>query len=184
MNHYLDIKLVPDAEVPPSVLMNAIYTKLHKALCDQRSTAIGVSFPNYKLSLGDSLRLHGTAENLGKIHSLNWVGAMSGYCKQSDILTVPADASFRTVSRKQPNMSPAKLRRLVKRGSVSEEEAINYRAKMFSKGLDEPYLELISGSNGQRHRRYIELGELVSEPVAGKFDQFGLSKTATIPWFD
>ncbi|EKD42112.1 MAG: CRISPR-associated Csy4 family protein, partial [uncultured bacterium] len=38
-------------------------------------------------------------------------------------------------------------------------------------------------SNGQRHRRYIVLGELQDQPVEGEFDQFGLSKTSTVPWF-
>jgi len=42
---------------------------------------------------------------------------------------------------------------------------------MFSRGLDNPYVELVSGSNGQRHRRYIEFGELLDNPVAGEFDQ-------------
>lgn len=54
---------------------------------------------------------------------------------------------------------------------------------MFSQGLDAPYLELQSASNGHRHRRYIEFGELLDAPVRGEFDSFGLSKTATVPWF-
>ncbi|MEJ2075925.1 MAG: type I-F CRISPR-associated endoribonuclease Cas6/Csy4 [Reinekea sp.] len=44
------------------------------------------------------------------------------------------------------------------------------------------YMELTSGSNGHKHRRYIELGPLQDRPLAGEFDQFGLSKTATIAW--
>ncbi|MDH5259604.1 MAG: type I-F CRISPR-associated endoribonuclease Cas6/Csy4, partial [Gammaproteobacteria bacterium] len=27
------------------------------------------------------------------------------------------------------------------------------------------------------------LGPLLDKPVEGRFDQFGLSKTATVPWF-
>ncbi|PYD07066.1 type I-F CRISPR-associated endoribonuclease Cas6/Csy4, partial [Pseudomonas syringae pv. pisi] len=49
---------------------------------------------------------------------------------------------------------------------------------------DNPYIELVSVSNGQRHRRYIEFGELFNEPITGLFDQFGLSNSATVPWFD
>ena len=81
-------------------------------------------------------------------------------------------------------MSPAKLRRLIKRGSISEDEAKNYKVKMFTKGLDDPYVELTSGSNGHKHRRYMEFGPLQDHSVDGVFDQFGLSKTATVPWFD
>jgi CRISPR-associated endonuclease Csy4 len=80
-------------------------------------------------------------------------------------------------------MSQAKLNRLLKRGSINEQDAKQYKARMFTKGLDNPYLELTSGTNGHKHRRYIEFGELLTQPISGKFDQFGLSKTATVPWF-
>jgi len=46
-----------------------------------------------------------------------------------------------------------------------------------------PYLVVQSVSNGQWYRRYIKMGELTDEPILGKFDTFGLSKQATIPWF-
>jgi len=183
MNYYIDVLIKPDAEMRLNVLLNTCYTKLHKAFCDLRSSDIGVSFPNYKLYLGNVLRLHGTAEALDKLQCLNWIGPMNGYCQQSDIQPVPADVKFRTISRQQPTMSAAKLKRLIKRGSITEEEAKNYKSKMFTAGLDNPYVELVSGSNGHRHRRYIEFGPLLDSPVEGSFDQFGLSKTATIPWF-
>lgn len=54
---------------------------------------------------------------------------------------------------------------------------------MLSKRLENPYIELVSNSGGQLYSRYIEMGELQLEPIAGEFDQFGLSKQATIPWF-
>ena len=80
-------------------------------------------------------------------------------------------------------MSSAKLRRLVSRGSITETELNNYQAKMLTKALDGSYVQLVSRSNGHRHRRYIEFGPLLDTPVDGVFDQFGLSKTATVPWF-
>ncbi len=183
MNHYIEIKLKPDAEMPATVLMNAIYAKLHKHLHDLQSKTIGISFPKYKVTLGNLLRIHGSEPDLQKLHGAIWLGGMNGYCNVSEILTTPTDAKHRVVSRMQTNMSMAKLRRLQKRGSITGEDAKVYKAKMFSKGLDNPYLDLVSGSSGQRHRRYIELGELLDKPVAGEFDQFGLSKTATVPWF-
>jgi len=202
MNHYFNITLYPDAELKVQVLMNAIFVKFHKLLHDKQLTAIGVSFPQYDMaslserferlpsnfpqryvSLGNTLRVHGTEADLTQLKAENWLGGMIGYCKVGDIGTVPADAKFRRISRKQTTMSQSKLNRLLKRGSITEDDVKNYKAKMFSKGLDNPYVELVSGSNGQRHRRYIELGVLLDEPVKGDFDQFGLSKTATVPWF-
>ncbi|VEG92576.1 type I-F CRISPR-associated endoribonuclease Cas6/Csy4 [Legionella spiritensis] len=184
MDHYSDISILPDPEFPVSVLMNALYSKLHKALCDLRSTSIGVSFPKYNILLGNVLRIHGKKVVLQELQDLNWLGGMNGYCALSPVLSVPAHTKFRTISRKQTTMSQSKLRRLIKRSSIMEDEIKQYKAKMFSKVLDNPYVELVSGSNAQKHRRYIEFGELVDQPIPGEFDQFGLSKTATVPWFD
>ena len=183
MDFYIDIQLKPDGEMPINRLLNTLYTKLHKALCDLKSTGIGVSFPAHKILLGNKIRMHGSSENLSELQKLSWIGGLIGYCHVSDILSIPADCQYRTVGRKQTTMSQAKLNRLLKRGSITEQEIKRYKAKMFSKGLDNPYLELVSGSSGQKHRRYLEFGELRQQPEIGYFDQFGLSKTATVPWF-
>ena len=183
MDSYIEITLLPDPEFPATVLMNAVYSKLHKALSDLRSTDIGVSFPKSKQTLGDILRIHGTIEALEKLNAMNWIGGMSGYCHKSNIKPVPNVASFRNISRRQPTMSAAKLRRLIKRRSITDEETHNYQLKMVTKEIDGPYVELISSSNGHKHRRYIMFSELLEEPRTGQFDQFGLSKVATIPWF-
>ena len=183
MDNYIDIQIQPDAEMRENVLMNKVYTKLHKALFDLKSSEIGVSFPEYKVLLGRKIRLHGNSSMLNDLQSLNWLGGLSGYCKTSEILLVPENVQYRVVSRKQSTMTNAKLNRLIKRGTISEENIKAYKAKMFTKGLDEPYLELVSASNDQLHRRYIQFGELLFESVDGVFDHFGLSKTAAVPWF-
>ena len=183
MNFYLEIKIRPDDEMRENVLLNKTYSKLHKALFTLKSTEIGVSFPQYKVMLGNVIRLHGTEEKLTELQSTDWLGGLKGYCAVSSIQAIPADISYRTISRKQANMTEAKLRRLIKRGSISPEETKQYKAKMFQQGLEKPYLELESSSNGHRHRRYIQFGELNEQATKGEFDQFGLSKNATIPWF-
>ena len=183
MDHYIEIQIKPDAEMRENVLLNKVYTKFHKALFSLNSTKIGISFPKYKILLGDMIRIHGTANKLSEFQNTNWLGGLKGYCEITKIQPIPNDVNYRTVSRKQANMTAAKFRRLIKRGSVSEEEAKKYKAKMYSQGLDNPYLELNSTSNGHKHRRYIEFGNYQESPVAGEFDQFGLSKTATVPWF-
>ncbi len=183
MDNYIEITLRPDAEMPLNWLLNAVYSKLHKALHNLGSTTIGISFPQYKVILGNTLRIHGSLEALDKLMQQHWLGGMLGYCKISDITPVPGKINHRTISRKQSTMSPSKLRRLIKRGSISDIEARQYQAKMFSKGMHNPYIELQSTSNGHRHRRYIEFGELLDHPVSGEFDSYGLSKTATVPWF-
>ncbi len=183
MELYIDITLRADAEIPINRLLNTVYTSFHKALCDLNSTTIGVSFPRYQITLGNLMRIHGVLSDLNDLQRLDWLGGMRAYCEVSEIKLVPDTVQFRTIKRKQTTMSQAKLKRLVKRGSITENELKQYKAKMFTKGLEHPYLELISGSNGHKHRRYIEFGELIDHSVTGQFDQFGLSKTATVPWF-
>ncbi|NKI19271.1 type I-F CRISPR-associated endoribonuclease Cas6/Csy4 [Spongiibacter sp. KMU-166] len=183
MDSYQDITLNPDQEMPLNWLINSVYTKLHKALFELGSTAIGVSFPAYKVTLGHVIRLHGSQRDLRDLQQKNWLGGMIGYCNVADVLRVPDGANHRIISRKQSNMTQAKLNRLIKRGSIAEAEIRQYKARMFASGLDNPYLELQSSSNGHKHRRYIEFGPLRDTPLPGEFDQFGLSKTATVPWF-
>lgn len=183
MTHYDDIILLPDPEFPVTVLMNAVYTKLHKALHDLGGKCIGVSFPKSKKTLGSLLRLHGSESDLQQLRQLDWLGGMNGYCQTGPIRVVPDGSKHRRVSRQQPTMSQAKLKRLLQRGSISELEAEQYREKMASQRLNGPYIELQSASNGHKHRRYIEFGPLLDNPILGEFDHFGLSKTATVPWF-
>lgn len=183
MDHYIEVRLKPDAEMRENVLMNMVYTKLHKTLFDLNSAVIGVSFPDYQLKLGSRIRLHGRAVNLENLQSQNWLGGLIGYCAVTNIAKVPQLVQHRTVSRIQSNMTQSKLNRLLRRGSIEPEQVREYKAKLFTKGLDNPYIELQSASNGNKHRRYIRFGELKSEPTLGEFDFFGLSKTATIPWF-
>ena len=183
MNDYMDIRIKPDAEMRENVLLNKVYTKFHKALCDLKATDIGISFPKYRVKLGEVIRIHASSDRLKELQMMNWLGGLSGYCDVSDILPVPEQVKYRVISRVQSNMTEAKLRRLMKRGSIAAEEARAYKAKMFAQGMDNPYLELESRSNGHKHRRYLQFGELLDSYTEGEFDQFGLSKTASIPWF-
>lgn len=183
MDYYIDIQLKPDAEMRENILLNEVYTKFHKALFSLKATDIGVSFPKYKIKLGDLMRVHGSETRLKELQRTNWLRGLSDCCGVTEVKSIPAVLRYRNVSRKQANMTAAKLRRLIKRGSIATEDLKQYKAKMFSEGFDNPYLELDSSSNGKKHRRYIAFGELLDKAVVGYFDQFGLSKDATIPWF-
>ena len=183
MTHYIDIKLIPNKEIRENVLLNQVYTTFHKRLYDLKSTDIAVSFPEYRLKLGKLFRIHGTKEALEKLNEKDWLGKYKAFCKVSDIISIPEKVQYRTVSRVQQNMTEAKLRRLIKRGTIPDEDIKKYRIKMLQGGLDNPYVELVSMSNGQLHRRFIEFGELQDTEIKGEFDLFGLSKVSTIPWF-
>lgn len=184
MDFYIDVTLLPDAEMPTNVLLNKVYTKFHKALFDLQANDVGVSFPETIVTFGKVMRIHSDKSRLLELGNINWLGGLGGYCKFSEILPAPENAKFRCVSRWRSNMSESHVRRLVKRGSISQDELKRYKAKMFATQMTTlPFLELESASNGRFHRRYIQTSELLDHPVKGSFDYFGLSKIATVPWF-
>ena len=160
MKHFIEIKIKPDTEMRENVLLNKVYTKFHKRLFDLKSSEIGISFPEYSVKLGKTIRVHGNEQRLQEFQSDNWLGGLKGYCDTSEIQTIPDNVSHRTISRKQANMTSAKLRRLIKRGNIEQNEIKNYEAEMFKRGIDNPFLELESSSNGHMHRRYIQFGEI------------------------
>jgi len=184
MDSYIDIKLTPDAEMRENVLLNSIVMKLHKVLVKFSSRSIGVSFPRTQLTLGRHLRLHGDQAALNDLQHIDWLGGMKGYCHVSNISSIPDNVQYRTVFEKRLNMKSSKLSRLIDRKSIDDDGIKRYKAKMFSQGLDNPFLELVSSSNGNKYRKFIELGELTDKPTYGQFDTFGLSKQATVPWFE
>jgi CRISPR-associated endonuclease Csy4 len=188
MDYYIDIKLMPNKEIRENVLLNQVYTEFHKRLYDINAKNIAVSFPNYRLKLGDIFRIHGTKEALLKLNEKDWLLQSQSFCKISEIKIIPENIQHRTISRVQQTMSQSKLRRLVKRaeegkGGIKPEDVKKYKIQMLQGGLENPFVELVSGSNGERHRRFIAFGTLQESGVEGEFDLFGLSKTSTIPWF-
>ena len=202
MNHYIEIKLNPDDDIPVYFLRNTCFKKLHKALFTLKKNDIGVSFPSYEEKvrsdkieryLGDTIRLHGNKSALEALQQSNWLGGLAGYCEVGEILPVPENIEgYRTVSRKQPTMTLKKLEKRIQHqkasGVLNTEDEIKayqrqYKEKMYASSLDNPYLELQSTSTGKLYRVFIQMGEIQDNPVSGEFNYFGLSKTATIPWF-
>jgi len=183
MDSYIDIRLRPDAEMREAELSSKVFTKFHKALVMMNIEKIGISFPEVNVKLGRLFRLHGEASLLHNLQGLAWLGPLIGYCQLSEILAVPEQTQHRVISEHRSNMSSAKLRRLITRGSIDKEGEKRYKVKMLSQDFDNPYLDLFSSSTEQVHRKFFELSDIQKQPVEGVFDSYGLSKTATVPWF-
>jgi CRISPR-associated endonuclease Csy4 len=183
MNSYLDIILKPDAELREAELSSKVFTKLHKGLVTLKTNQIGISFPEVKVKLGLIYRLHGDIDKLTELQELNWLGPLIGYCKVSDVLSIPNAVKYRNIKEKRSNLSSSTLRRLIARGSIDKDGEKRYKIKMLSNSFDNPYLDILSSSTGQVYRKFFEFGDILAEPVDGSFDSYGLSKDATIPWF-
>lgn len=187
MDHYLDIRLLPDPEFPPSMLMNALFAKLHRALVDLDSTAIGVSFPDHALEparLGERLRLHGEARALNDLLTRDWLRGMRDHIEQYGPAKIPGGAPHRMVRRVQAKSSPERLRRrLIKRKGIDQVAASEAIPDQAAERLDLPFVTLQSRSSGQTFRLFIEHGPPQPDPTPGPFGHYGLSRGATIPWF-
>lgn len=183
MDSYIELCLKPDFELREAELSSKVFTKFHKALVELKTNQIGISFPQVNLKLGRVFRIHGDECLLNDLQGLEWLGRLSGYCQQTDILPVPENTEYRIISERKSNLSNAKLRRLIARGSIDKEGEKRYKIKMLSQGFDNPYLDLYSSSTGQVRRKFFAFSDLKGKPSYGAFDSYGLSKNASIPWF-
>ncbi len=184
MDHYIDIKVLPDPEFFETALLNALFAKLHRALVLVGEGEIGVSFPHVGKTLGDQIRLHGTKPALERLMADSWLKGLRDYTEASPITTIPKEVKHRFVKRVQAKSSAERLRRRsVAKGWLTEEEAAIRITHDQEKRLNKPFLQLKSQSTGQPFRLFIEHGTLVEQPVAGKFSAYGISSSATIPWW-
>lgn len=184
MDHYLDIKVLPDPEFLETVLMNAVFAKLHRALVDVGQGEVGISFPHAAKTPGNCLRLHASAAALTRVMAENWLKGMRDFTEASQMQAIPAAVRYRVVKRVQVKSSPERLyRRSVKKGWVSEEEALEKIKATQSQQSKLPFLQLKSNSNGQKFCLFIDQGSIVDVAVAGRFSDYGLSDSATIPHF-
>jgi CRISPR-associated endonuclease Csy4 len=201
MDHYVDIRLQPDAEFAPAMLMAALFTKLHKALVAGAHQDIGVSFPQMdvgdaaparasrtgahpRYALGQVLRLHGTGLVLHKLLTTDWLTGMRDHVACGAVLAVPTDTPHRVVSRVQAKSSPERLRRRqMRRHGLTEEQAQERVPDSAAEMLNLPFLTLRSQSTGQTFRLFIRLGSEQAAAVPGEFGAYGLSPQTTVPWF-
>lgn len=187
MDSYIELQLLPDPEFPANMLMNALFAKLHRGLVSSGEGRIGVSFPDVEQEgggLGSRLRLHGAAIDLERLMSVNWLQGMRDHLHDSQVRKVPGSACYRVVRRVQAKSSPEReRRRLVARKGLCVEAAIKAIPDSAAEMLRLPYLLLTSRSTQQQFRLFIEHLPVQKEAAQGRFSAYGLSSTATVPWF-
>lgn len=186
MDRYLDIRILPDPEFPAHQLMNALFAKLHRCLARLGVDDIGVSFPEVdesRPSLGATLRLHGAEAAFQRLLAEPWLVGMRDHVEMTGVMPVPADVQYRRVRRAQAKSSPERLRRRqMKRHGWSEREARDRIPESIRQTLTLPFLSVESRSTGQRFHIFLR-HELADGPSPGSFNAYGLSSTATVPWF-
>lgn len=183
MKYFIDITVFPDPEFVESTLMNALYSKCHRALGQFAGGEIGVSFPNHNKTLGKTLRLHGTSEKLDALMAQHWLKGLGDYTKVSALSEIPRDVQYRLVKRVSKKSPHNKRKRSVQKGWLTVEEAQVKIKDTHEHMLNFPFAQLTSLSNKNPYKVFVSHGECLSEPIEGSFNSYGLSGVATVPWF-
>jgi len=188
LTHYLDVHLLPDPEFAPHHLLTALYAKLHRALVQLQSQGLAVGFPGYSdrpLGLGQTLRVFGSPDALAQLMASPWLKGMADHVTVDPVLApVPVSAEHRRLSRVQAKSNPERLRRRqMKRHGLTPEQARERVPDSAAEALHLPFLSVQSASTGQRFLMFLRLGPVQADPVHGDFNAYGLSATATTPWF-
>lgn len=188
MDHYLNFRLLPDPEFPAPLLMNALFSKLHRALVQIDSRTIGISFPEVqqeKPSLGRCLRLHGTADHLERLMAENWLVGMQDHLVHPQLSIVPNNVQHCRIRRVQPKSNAERLRRryIKRHPQLTNQDVEAKLPDSIEKRIKLPFLRLKSQSNGHSFCLFLEHLPPQEQPVDGAFNTYGLSSEATIPWF-
>jgi CRISPR-associated endonuclease Csy4 len=191
--HYIDITLLPDPEFSQAHLLSALMSKLHRVLVQLQADDIGISFPRYSLrprTLGDLLRLHGSSVALQRLMAQPWLQGMRDHVRVTALALAPPDAPHRAICRRQFKTNAERLLRrrmklMERKGKTAEEieQAAADIPACVKRNPDLPYAQLRSASTGQPFCLFIEQGPEQTAVIPGLFNSYGLSKTATVPWF-
>jgi len=195
MKYYQDITLIPDAETHIGFIWHKVFQQIHIALADNKlsdgSSAIAVSFPEYQKTdfpLGGKLRLFApTEEQLKQLDAEKWLSRLQDYSHVKPVRSVPEVSKYACFKRKQ---FKSNLMKEAQRRAKYKNESIDEALKHFQSYQEEcklPYIHMESQQKtetGQKNRFRLFIEQTLSEqPVSGVFDCYGLSKTATVPWF-
>ena len=196
MKYYQDITLLPDAETHIGFIWHKVYQQIHIALADNKhpdgSSAIAVSFPEYKKTkfpLGSKLRLFAPTESqLIELDAEKWLFRLKDYTHVKPIRSVPEISKYACFRRKAVKSPEKKAELLAQHLQKPLDVVIRYRKENgLLKACDLPYIHMESQKKtetGQKNRFRLFIEQTLSEQyVSGTFDFYGLSKTATVPWF-
>lgn len=188
MDHYLEIRVLPDAEFGPEVGLADLFERLHSDLAGRGVTDIGISFPGYSKrpkALGTRLRIHGKRQAIDALMAQPWLKGVQDQVLAGGVSSVPGNAKHCVFRRRQFRTSAERLRRrYVRRHGVSPEEAQAIIPDSVCREPNLPYVIIRSVSTRQRFSLFFEQGPIRSTGVPGVFNSYGLSSDgATVPWF-
>lgn len=114
-SHYRDIRISHKEEMPHPLVMSQLFERLHREIANSPGS-IAVSFPEFDVTLGSLLRLHGSASDLQSL-GLDWLGApLSRLVRCGGVFSAPSEAPLQVFRRVQPRAGGERwLRRWMQR---------------------------------------------------------------------
>lgn len=192
MKAYIEITLLPDAEVGQYFLWGKLFQQVHLALVEMKaadgSIPIGLSFPEYsdeRNFLGKKLRLFAREESLlEQLNIRQWLDRLSDYLHITSIRAVPEKVSgYARYRRVQTQSSKQRLaRRKAKREGATLEQAMLKLEGFQEQVTPLPFVMMQSLGNKQKFRLFIAKDK-IEQAIDNGFGSYGLSSESTVPEF-
>ena len=139
MKYYIEITLLPDADITLDFIWQKVYQQVHIALVDNKTgeneSAIAVAFPLYrkqKFPLGNKLRLLAEKElQLSELNVSQWLNRLQDYVHIKAIKAVPQNAHHVCFTRKHV------------KGQANIDKKMQSKAEYWSKKSGQPIEECL-----------------------------------------
>jgi len=212
MKYYLDITLLPEADITLGFLWQKVYQQVHIALVENKvaenESAIAVSFPRYgeyAFPLGNQLRLLVNEESqLTQLNISKWLNRFDDYVHIKSVKPVPDNATHVAFVRQQVKGEArvekdmlSKAQRWAEKSGQPLDTCLAELEKTKPKAVNSlPFIWLESqetkqrdAANSRKFPLFIKKVE-IAEQQLGTFNCYGLSanqnnegKLASIPQF-
>lgn len=195
MKYYIEMTMIPCAEVPLYFLWQKVYQQLHLAFVeiknDENQIPIGVSFPGYdeeKFQLGSNLRIFSPdQETLESLDHNRWLGRLRDYVHTTPIREIPKNVEgYALFKRRQVKSSITRIaRRRAKKKGIDYDTALKElkELKFKEKHSRVPFINMKSQSSGEHYKLFIQKISEVNQPTSGNFSCYGLSNKTNVPIF-
>ncbi len=193
MNFYVEITLLPGADIGLYQLWSKVFTQLHLRMVNTKESTgtvpIGIDWPEYvkdEQSLGTKIRLFSmTQEALNNLNVHSALSSFSDYVKISSIRNVPQKIStYVWYKRIQKKQNPERIaRRKARRKNISFSVALKQVLLKNPPQISCPYIQLKSLSSKRKYSLFLEKHFSDSPTESFKFNSFGISRISRVPSF-
>ncbi|SFC42538.1 type I-F CRISPR-associated endoribonuclease Cas6/Csy4 [Pragia fontium] len=204
MDRYIDIQILHNPEIASALVMNQLFYQLHLTLVEN-ANPVAVSFPDYHVdadnhrnnTLGNRLRLHGSATALNSLNIQQYLIDISNYALLGEIKPVPdvvqGYAAFVRKHSKSPRDIDRKRQYLLKKAGGEWNDMAEKSLSRFIEKLrcQLPFIHLVSHSSkpaedGGKNYFHLFINKETGEVQQGKLTKYGLSDAqhrTTVPIF-